>query len=289
MSKLSIPTNNQTSQASWPYPQLNESSSASQEQRPGQRSPNQGDPRLGGLNSFRGEHQAGVDQSSVRESVSGGRSSRPSAILPNRTIAESPIFGNRTWKQPSRIEVLAAQVSSHASPAGEIVSPEPNAAQAKLNALPSLFPVDHQHQRLNLTACTDACMNMISTSMGGIAKPLPTVWQRPHGQTIDEVKDEMRQRGFAVTSVFLSSQTRKSGLTSGDLNKILKAANGPLIGFSESHAFVITGVSGDTVHIEDPLWPRKQISIDTLNKTLDLEDPDVLLSFRKYALPQPDV
>lgn len=175
---------------------------------------------------------------------------------------------------------VPAQITNITPPGGYFVPLQ--SAQSQLHTVPPqrVYNVQLQHQGLHLTACADACMNMVSSYYGRPTAPLPHVWQRPSGLSMDEVKTEMQQRGFSANTVNLLSATRRNGLTSDQLLGILTTAGGPLIAGTERHAFVITGVVGDTVYVQDPLWPRKQITIGELNRKLDFTDPDVLLSFR---------
>jgi hypothetical protein len=72
--------------------------------------------------------------------------------------------------------------------------------------------------------------------------------------------------------------------TSDELRATLAGAKGPLLACTRDHAFVITGSVGDRVCIEDPADPnRKEISIDELNRILEIGNPDALLAFRPYS------
>jgi hypothetical protein len=196
--------------------------------------------------------------------------------------ARWPSTGASRISSPAARSPAQPQVANSSPPSAQFAA-LPTTASAQLGAIAQQvsYAVPMHSQGIHLTACGNACMNMLCDfySKPDQIKPLPSIIAQPTGMTTDHIIAEMTSRGFIPSSVPLSHSTRQGGLTADALREVLQRS-GPLLASTPTHFFVIRAISGNTVHINDPLWFKSQYTIDELNRILDLTDPDVLLKFR---------
>ena len=129
--------------------------------------------------------------------------------------ARWPSTGASRISSPAARSPAQPQVANSSPPSAQFAA-LPTTASAQLGAITQQvsYAVPMHSQGIHLTACGNACMNMLCDfySKPDQIKPLPSIIAQPTGMTTDHIIAEMTSRGFIPSSVPLSHSTRQGWL-----------------------------------------------------------------------------